>query len=139
MIDRSCSIASLFFLKISLFPGKKQGLTVSPDPDPSRRQHEGTAEVHKHSLRLPDPLRHPYTGPFGQTRASSHSPALVSSVKIGFWRFAVMADISLERKDKFEAARVTSKIILGFGPAFYRREAEFGLVAAQATPNFTLY
>src|SRR5262249_53693144 len=29
-------------------------------------------------------------GPCGQTRASSHSRALVSSVKIGFWRFAAM-------------------------------------------------
>lgn len=44
-----------------------------------------------------------------------------------------MADISLERKDKFEAARVTSKIILGFGPAFYRRERRSLFVLNPAT------
>jgi hypothetical protein len=44
VIARSCSIASLFFLKISLFPGKKQGLSDHLLPIASNRQCGRSAE-----------------------------------------------------------------------------------------------
>jgi hypothetical protein len=61
VIARSCSIASLFFLKISLFPGKKQGLSDHLLPIASNRQPPTRSNRERFSTQLlergPDSIR----------------------------------------------------------------------------------